>query len=198
MKKKVLILFLLFFISFLFSEELKYNKILPLYLLDFTIDAGCGIYLGNFKEHLDKEGAYWATPVFDFYISFFIIKYFGIQVYIGNGSVIHPRSYPIEGTILYHALELFYQYEWKLIFIKIFSGAGFQHCTMLISYYASGFFEFGTGVGVKITYYINLLGSVKYKMGFLHSLLVLPENLISLTFSIGLIFRLPRSYILKN
>ncbi len=80
-----------------------------------------------------------------------------------------------------------------MLFLKIFSGAGFQHCTMLIDYYASGFFEAGIGAGVKITYYISFIGSVKYRMGFLHSLFVYPENLMSLTFSIGLIFRILRN-----
>lgn len=186
MKKIVIILFFLIFLFYLNS----YEKIKPAYLIDFTIDAGCGVYLGEFKNHLNRDGTYWGTPVLDFYISFFIIRYFGIQIYIGSGCVIHPNSYPIEGTIIYNAIELFFQYEWNLIFLKIFSGAGFQHCTMLISYYASGFFETGLSLGTKITTYMSFVGSIKYRMGFLHSLLVYPESLMSLTFSIGLIFRI--------
>lgn len=190
MKRVLFIVFILYSIVFIFPNEK--NSIFSDYIVDFTIDAGCGIYLGEFRSHLDKERAYWATPVLDFYISFFIIKYFGLQIYIGSGSVIHPQSFPIEGTIIYNGIEIFFQYEWDLIFIKIFSGAGFQHCTMLISYYASGFFELGLSIGTKINKYMSFTGSIKYRRGFLHSLLVEPKNLTSLTFSIGLIFRVKR------
>lgn len=196
MKKTIIFLLFIFIISHIFAKP-NFNKIIPDNIVDISIEGGGGVYLGDFLNHLQRDGAYIATPTLDLYISLFIIKYFGVQALIGTGTVIHPNSTPIEGTILYMGLELFGQYDWKYAFIKFFAGAGFEHTTMLLQWYASGFFEGGTGFGIKITDWMYINTSVKYRVGFLHSVIIflkynLPtsDTLMSITFSMGLVFRI--------
>ena len=113
---------------------------------------------------------------------------------LSSGCVIHPRSQPIEGTIMYMAFELFSQYDWKYGFIKIFAGVGYEHATMLIWQYGSGFFAAGFSGGIRVSDWIYLQNSIKYRMGFLHSLLVHPEILMSITISFGVIVRIKNIY----
>jgi hypothetical protein len=170
---------------------------IPENIIEITTDFGLGIYTGDFYDHLVREGAYILTPVLDLYVSFFIIRWMGIQVLISSGTVIHPASTPIEGTLLYMGVELFGRYDWKRIYIKGFAGAGFQHTTMLLSVYASAFFEGGLGVGVHITKWLSMFLSTKYRAAFLRSLLIFQEyptldefadndRLQSITISLGL------------
>jgi len=197
-KIKFLLIFLLVTHIF-FSEEKKNYKFISDNILDISIEPGAGFYIGDFYNHLVKKGAYFSTPTLDIYLSVYFIKYFGIMAMVGSGCIIHPNSYPIEGTIIYMGLELFGQYDFKYIYLKGFTGAGFQHTTMLIQYYASAFFEAGLGFGVKITDYIYWYSSIKYRMGFLHSVLLfywynLSENdtLMSVTVSSGISVRIKK------
>jgi hypothetical protein len=198
---KRIIIFLLFFNLYLYADDEtsdKYSFIRPNYLIDISINPGLGIYVGDFYDHLVKDGAYILTPVLDFYVSLFFIKYFGIQALISSGCVIHPYSEPIEGTILYMALELFGQYDFKYAYLKLFFGAGFQHTTMLLQYYASGFFEAGFEFAVRITEYIYINTGFRYRRSFLNSIIIykkydsLTENntLSSIIISSGLTFRI--------
>ena len=166
------------------------SKLRPAHILDITIEPGIGIYLGLFREHLQKDGAYIVTPTFDLYLSLYIIKYFGFQAMISSGCVIHPKSTPIEGTILYMAIECFGIYEWKYIFLKAFAGVGYEHPTWLMQQYASGFFEGGATIGAKINDYLAITTSCKVRMGFLHIVDLYPERLLSLTISAGITCRI--------
>ena len=203
MKIRCLIIIFFFISTFSYSKP-KCNKIFPKNIIDISIEGGLGIYIGDYRQHLINDGAYTITPAIDLYISLFIIKYLGIQAMLGSGCIIHPYSQPVEGTVLYMALEFFAQYDWKYVFAKIFAGAGFEHTTMLIQWYASGFFECGTGLGVKITDWMYWNTSVKFRMGFLHSVIIfqkysLPNNdrLASITISTGIVFRIKNPYINK-
>ena len=203
----ILLLFNIIFTSFIYTQnesdnkQNKYFKIIPDHIIDITIDAGIGVYTGDFYNHLLNDGAYIVTPIIDIDISLFIIKYFGLKTSIGSGSVIHPYSQPIEGTIIYMGLGMFFQYDWKYAFIKIFSSAGFQHTTMLLQWYASGYFECGMGFGIKITKWMYITSSIKYRMGFLNSIIIQEkydlnynDTISSINFSTGLVFRIKNLY----
>ncbi len=176
------------------SKPVMSSFIRPEYLIDVAVDAGFGSYLGRFHRHIIDEGAIPYTPVLDLVVSIYIIKYFGVQVLISSGCIIHPRSQPIEGTVLYMGLEFFGQYEWKYGFVKLFTGAGFQHTTMLIQWYSSGFIEVGTAVGIKLTNWIYLTHFIKYRSAFLNSIIIyqkypslgLYENDIFMSLTVGL------------
>ncbi len=200
MKKIFVLGFFLFIVLFVFSETNK-NSVIPDNIIDISINCGVGVYIGNFGVHLLHDGAYIVTPTLDIYISLFIIKYLGLQALLGSGCVIHPRSEPIEGTIIYTGIELFGEYDWKNIYLKVFAGGGFEHTTMLLQWYSSGFFECGIELGIKITDWMYINNSVKYRMGFLHSIIIrdqyfLDENdiLSSMTYSMGLVFRIKNTY----
>ena len=166
MKKIILFLFIVSINFFIYSES-NGKSVIPDNIIDISINGGCGLYIGDFGVHLYNSGAYLATPTMDIYLSLFIIKYFGVLAVIGNGSVIHPASQPIEGNIFYLGMELFGIYDWKYAYMKIFSGAGYQNTTMLLQWYSSGFFEAGLEVGIKLTQWMYINNAVKYRMGFL-------------------------------
>ncbi len=208
-KIKIIFLFLIagtfFFARDLTSDdEVKVNKnknytFISENILDISIEPGAAFYVGDFYRHLVNSGAYTVTPSLDIYISVYLLKYFGITGILGSSCIIHPRSYPIEGTIFYMGIELFGQYDFKRLYLKIFSGAGFQHTTMLIQYYASAFFEAGFGLGVKITDYLYIFSSFKYRMGFLHSILLYQmynldknDTLASVSISSGIAVRIKK------
>ena len=205
MNRKKFLLLIFIFLSFLSfssdnSSDKKIDKFLSDNILDISIEPGAGFYVGDFYNHLVKKGAYFSTPTLDIYLSVYFLKYFGISAMVGSGCIIHPRSYPIEGTVIYMGLELFGQYDFKYLYLKIFSGAGFQHTTMLIQYYASAFFEVGTGLGVKITDYIYWYTTFKFRMGFLHSVLLYywydldsNDTLMSVTVPSGISVRIKKS-----
>jgi len=171
------------------------NFILPNNIVEFTLDFGLGTYLGDFRRHIEAVGTYTETPVLDIYVSLFIIKYFGLQVFFSSGCVIHPYSKPIEGTILYMGVETFAQYEYKYLYLKLFAGAGYEHATLLLTIYSSGFFECGTAVGINLNKWLALTNSYKFRMGFLHSKLLRNERLMSLTISLGIVFKVKNYYL---
>lgn len=199
MKKVKYIIILLLISNLFFARDKVLDKIISDNILDISIEAGAGLYIGDFYEHLKKKGAYVVTPALDVYLSIYFLKYFGIMAMAGSGCIIHPNSYPIEGTLLYMGLDLFGQYDFKHCYIKAFAGAGFEHPTMFLQYYASAFFEAGTGVGVKINDYLYWYTSFKYRMGFLHSVLIYywynldnNDTLMSVTFSTGIVARIKK------
>ncbi len=198
MKRSLIFFLLLINLSLYSNDETsdRYSPIRPTYLIDISINPGLGIYVGDFYNHLVRDGAYTMTPVFDLYVSLFFIKYFGIQALISSGCVIHPQSEPIEGTILYMGLELFGQYDFKYAYLKLLTGAGFQHTTMLLQWYSSAFFEVGFEFAVRITEYLYINTGVRYRRAFLESIIIykkynLAENdtLSSVTISSGITFR---------
>ena len=183
------------------NSQKKYFKIIPDYIIDIIVDAGVGAYIGDFYRHLINDGAYIITPILDIDISLFIIKYFGLKASVGSGSVIHPYFEPIEGTIIYMGLGIFFQYDWKYAFIKLSADTGFQHTTMLLQWYSSGYFECGTGFGIKITKWMYITSAIKYRMGFLNSIIIhekydidYNDTISSINFSTGLVFRIKNYY----
>ena len=168
----------------------KYLK--PQHILDITIEPGVGIYIGTFRKTLEQEGAYILTPVFDVYLSLYILRYFGMQAMFSSGCVIHPRSAYPEGTMLYMAIECFGIYEWRYVYLKAFAGVGYEHPTWRLQEYASGFFEAGAGVGIKVTDYLAITTTCKYRMGFLHivELMYSGQRLMSMTVSAGVSVRI--------
>ncbi len=164
----------------------------PNTLVDITVEPGVGIYIGTFRRTLEQLGAYILTPVFDVYLSLYILRYFGMQAMFGSGCVIHPQSTAPEGTMLYMAIECFGLYEWKYAYLKAFAGVGYEHPTWHLQKYASGFFEAGAGVGIKVTDYLAITTSCKYRMGFLHivELMYTGQRLMSITASAGVTLRI--------
>ena len=194
------ILFLLFLSSFI-NLYFTYSKIIPDHMVDISIEAGIGVYTGDFYQHLINDGAYIISPIIDIDISLFIIKYLGLKASIGSSSVIHPRSQPIEGTIIYIGIGIFFQYDWKYAFINFFSNIGFQHPTMLLQWYASGYFDCGLNFGFKITEWIYITSTINYRMGFLNSIIIKEkydlnynDTITSINFSTGLVFRIKNFY----
>ncbi|OHD11278.1 MAG: hypothetical protein A2086_12825 [Spirochaetes bacterium GWD1_27_9] len=205
MKKIIVILILINIFFTIYSQEKKEdkrnNKLIAKNIVDISFEGGFGLYIGDFYQHLIRDGAFVVTPTLDLYISIYLIKYFGLQLMVGSGSVIHIDSKPIEGSIIYNGLEIFGQYDWKLVYIKIFAGAGFQHTTMLLQYYTSAFFEAGIGLGIKINDYLYWYNSFKYRMGFLNSILLSgmyrlekDDVIMSLTFSTGIAVKIKNPY----
>jgi len=180
------------------SKDGKLNFILPDNIVEITLDLGLGTYLGDFRRNIEAVGTYTETPVLDLYVSLFIIKYFGLQVFFSSGCVIHPYSKPIEGTILYMGVEIFGQYEYKYLYLKLFAGAGYEHATLLMTIYSSGFFECGTAVGVNVNKWIALINSYKFRMGFLHSIFLRGERLMSLTISLGVVFKIKNYHLASD
>lgn len=176
-----------------YKTQTTWQKYLrPTHILDITIEPGAGVYIGTFYQTLREKGAYIATPTFDLYLSLFIIRYFGMQAMFSSGCVIHPRSTEPEGTMLYMAIECFGLYEWKYAYLKAFAGVGYEHPTWRLQKYASGFFEAGAGVGIKVTDYLAITTSCKYRMGFLHivELMYTGQRLMSITASAGVTLRI--------
>lgn len=174
------------------------NFILPNNIVEFTLDFGLGTYLGDFRRHIEAVGTYTETPVLDLYVSLFIIRYFGLQVFFSSGCVIHQYSKPIEGTILYMGVETFAQYEYKYLYLKLFAGAGYEHATLLLTIYSSGFLECGTAVGINLNKWLALTNSFKFRMGFLHSKYLRGERLMSFTVSLGIVFKVENYYLRLN
>lgn len=175
------------------DEQTVWQKHLrPNHIVDITVEPGVGIYIGTFRRTLEQLGAYILTPVFDVYLSLYILRYFGMQAMFSSGCVIHPRSTEPEGTMLYMAIECFGIYEWRYVYLKAFAGVGYEHPTWLLQKYASGFFEAGAGVGIKVTDYLAITTSCKYRMGFLHivDLMRTGERLMSMTVSAGVSIRI--------
>ena len=178
------------------DEQTVWQKYLrPNYIVDITVEPGIGIYIGKFYNTLKSAGAYILTPVFDVYLSLYILRYFGMQVMFSSGCVIHPRSTEPEGTMLYMGIECFGIYEWRYVYLKAFAGVGYEHPTWRLQNYASGFFEAGAGVGIKVTDYLAVTTSCKYRMGFLHivDLMRTGERLMSMTVSAGITVRIKHS-----
>lgn len=190
---RIKILFLIIIIisaaQILQPNESVLNSILPTNIVEFTLDFGLGTYVGDFRRRIEAVGTYTETPVLDLYVSLFIIKYFGLQAFFSSGSVIHPYSKPIEGTILYMGIEIFAQYEYRYLYLKMFAGAGYEHATLLLTIYSSGFFECGTAVGINLNKWLALTNSFKFRMGFLHSKFLRDERLMSFTVSLGIVFK---------
>ena len=115
-----------------------------------------------------------------------------MQAMFSSGCVIHPRSTDPEGTMLYMAIECFGIYEWRYVYLKAFAGVGYEHPTWLLQKYASGFFEAGAGVGIKVTDYLAITTTCKYRMGFLHvvELMYSGQRLMSMTVSAGVSVRI--------
>ncbi|MCG8570179.1 MAG: hypothetical protein MJB14_08570 [Spirochaetes bacterium] len=198
------IIFILFSLLFLQAEffGLEKSKIFSDKIVDLSIESGAGIYCGPFGQHLFNDGAYLVTPLLDFTVSFYILKYFGLLCEINSGCIIHPYSEPIEGTILYTILDLFFHYDFKHLFLRIFVGAGIQHTTMLIQWYASGVFSTGITLGIRLQEWLYLISSVKYRMGFLHSIIIdeiygleKSDRLMSINLTLGLSFRIKNPYL---
>src|SRR4030042_6083149 len=153
-KHLLLIMINLLVVSFIFSEDQSGDEkkkakftVVPDHIVAISFDTGMAVYVGDFYRHLKRDKANVYSPALDIGISLFIIKYMGIQLSLGSGSVIHPESQPIEGTIIYMGIEPFLQYDWKYAFVKMYAGGGFQHTTMSLQWYSSAFFECGGGFG---------------------------------------------------
>jgi hypothetical protein len=173
-------------LSPLFSEDEK-----P--IMEVTIDLGYGFYVGSFLDHLNRDGAYTATPTLDGYFASYITPFLGLQYQIGCGSVIHPLSEPMEGVILYMSLGPFFKLDLKKVYIKTWADAGFQLPTMSLQWYGSGFFEFGTGFGLNLNKSNSFFVGFKYRTQFLQSIIISRmydsidenDNLSSITLSFG-------------
>lgn len=187
MKFKFLIfILLLFFSSIIYGNENKPS-------LELSIDIGCGLYVGSFLDHLQTDGAYTATPILDAYFSTYFTNYLGLQIQIGAGSVIHPLSEPMEGVILYLGVGPFYKLQLDNFFLKVWADFGYQHPTMTLQWYGSGFTEIGLGGGIDIGNKNSLFLSAKYRFQFLQSIIIYQkyasidknDNLSSISITIG-------------
>ncbi len=191
MKSKISVLFLLTVLSTnLFSNEDK-----P--VMEMTMDLGCGFYVGSFYNHLKDDGAYTVTPTLDLYFSSYISSWLGIQFQIGNGSVIHPSSEPIEGVINYMGIGPFFKRDMGEFYLKGWVDAGFQQPTMSLEWYGSGFIEAGANIGFDLSAANSISIGLKYRTQFLQSIIIYSkydsidknDNLSSITPSVGWVVR---------
>jgi hypothetical protein len=91
MKSKYILclIFSMILLSPLFSEDEK-----P--IMEVTIDLGYGFYVGSFLDHLNRDGAYTATPTLDGYFASYITPFLGLQYHIGySGENCHPFRFKV-------------------------------------------------------------------------------------------------------
>ncbi len=162
--------------------------------LQFQLDAGWGFYVGDFKDHLKKSGAWTNTPILDFSVLIFPWKQWGIGVLWGAMMVAHKESEPIEGVIHYYSLITEYRHDIESFWGSIFASIGYQDPGMTLGWYASGVFGIGFRLGWAFKSNLSLTSSVGYRRSFFRSVVIHEkyddidknDNLSSLRISLGL------------
>lgn len=183
---------LLLMLCFLFSPLALYSESST--SLQFQLDTGWGIYIGDFKNHLEESDAWTHSPILDFSILIFPWEHWGIGVLWGSMMVAHEKSEPIEGIIRYYSLISEYRHDREPFWGSAYTSIGYQDPGMTLDWYASGFFGFGCRLGWKFRSDLSLTLSMGYRRSFFRSIIIHEEyddidkndNLSSLRASLGL------------
>lgn len=141
---------------------------------ELSVELGGGTWLGDFREHLDRAGAYLATPELDFSIRLPIGEHFGIEALVGSACVIHPHSKPIDGSFSYQEAGLYAGMEIARAFAWVAAEVGFEHGTLLVTQYSSGVGGAALGLSVPIGDGLSWAATLRYRRGFLQAVTI-PE-----------------------
>jgi len=151
------------------AEETSASKLPPAVL---SLEIGAGSWLGDFRSHLDRDGAYTMTPALDFTLRIPLDKTWGIEGLLGSACVVHPQSEPVEGTFFYQGLGLFLAFPCEAWSFRVGAGAGFEHATLLLGTYSSGYAEASAGCAYRINQRLSWNASLRFRAGFLPSLTI--------------------------
>lgn len=136
---------------------------------EFAMEVGGAGFVGEFRQHLKRDGAKLAGLQYDFSLEIPITEYFGVRTNVGSGCVIHSDSKPIEGTILYVGPEAYGRYAWDKSFVKAGVGTGFQHTTMLIWVYGSAYADAFLSYGYRLLDNFYWSTTARYRFSYLKS-----------------------------
>jgi len=160
-----------------------------------SIELGGGAWLGDFRDHLDRDGAYLATPTLDFVARFPFNEYAGIEAIIGSACVIHPYSEPIDGSFIYQEAGLYAGITLGRSFAWISAEAGFEHGTLLVTQYSSGVAGAALGIRAPIRDRLLWTATIRFRRGFLQAVTIpdfystdIIDNPTSLTISAGVAY----------
>jgi hypothetical protein len=139
---------------------------------ELSVELGGGAWLGAFREHLDRDGAYLATPALDFSIRMPIGEHFGIEALVGSACVIHRYSEPIDGSFFYQEAGLYAGLAIGRAFAWVAGEAGFEHGTLLVTQYSSGVAGAALGLSVPIGNRLSLVATLRFRRGFLQAVTI--------------------------
>jgi hypothetical protein len=134
-----------------------------------SVELGGGAWLGEFREHLDRDGAYLATPSLDFLIRLPFGEGFGAEALLGSACVIHRYSTPIDGSFFYQEAGLYAGLPIGAAFAWIAAEAGFEHGTLLVAQYSSGVAGAALGLRAPIGERLSWVATLRFRRGFLQA-----------------------------
>jgi hypothetical protein len=160
-----------------------------------SVELGGGAWLGDFREHLDRDGAYLATPSLDFALKFPIGGILGVEALVGSACVIHRYSEPIDGSFIYQQAGLYAELPLGAASAWIAAEAGFEHGTLRVTEYSSGVAGAALGLRVPIGDRLEWASTLRFRRGFLQAVTIPAaygtdaiDNPTSLTLSAGLAY----------
>jgi hypothetical protein len=158
-----------------------------------SVELGGGAWLGDFREHLDRDGAYLFTPALDFSARFPIGRYLGVEALIGSACVIHRYSEPIDGSFIYQQAGVYAAFPIGPCSARIAAEAGFEHGTLLITQYSSGVAGASLSLDGPISDRLSWVATIRFRRGFLQAVTIpdyygtdIIDKPTSLTLSMGL------------
>jgi hypothetical protein len=137
-----------------------------------AVEAGGGVWLADFREHLDRDGAYPCTPALDFSAFIPIGGHFGIEALIGSACVIHRYSKPIDGSFVYQQAGLYTGLSLGPCYAWVAAEAGFEHGTLLVAQYSSGVAGAALGVRVPMGERLSWTATIRFRRGFLQAVTI--------------------------
>jgi hypothetical protein len=137
-----------------------------------SIEMGGGAWLGDFREHLDRDGAYLFTPSLDFSARFPISRSFGLEALIGSASVIHRYSKPIDGSFFYQQVGLYAGFPLGAGYAWLAGEAGFEHGTLVVTQYSSGIAGAAFGISAPINKRLSWTATIRFRRGFLQAVTI--------------------------
>jgi hypothetical protein len=161
----------------------------------FSIEFGGGAWLCDFREHLDRDGAYLFTPALDFSARFPIGGIFGVEALVGSDCVIHRYSEPIDGSFICQQAGLYAELPIGACHAWIAGEVGFEHGTLLVTQYSSGVAGAALGLRAPIGARLSWVATLRFRRGFLQAVSIpafygtdVIDHPTSLTVSAGLAY----------
>jgi hypothetical protein len=139
---------------------------------ELSVELGGGAWLGDFREHLDREGAYLLTPALDFSVRIPFGARFGFEALVGSDCVIHRYSQPIDGSFLYQEAGLYAAFPIGRACAWIAAEAGFEHGTLLVTQYSSGVAGAAFGVSIPAGGRLSWVATLRFRRGFLQAVTI--------------------------
>lgn len=162
-----------------------------------SIELGGGAWLADFREHLDRDGAYPATPALDFVARLPVTDHFGIEALVGSACVIHRYSEPIDGSFFYQQAGLYAGLAAGRWQAWAAGEVGFEHGTLLVAQYSSGVAGAAAGVLAPIDDRLSWVATIRFRRGFLQAVTIPAfygtaaiDHPTSLTITTGVAYRL--------